>query len=182
MNLLNDPTPIEFETDRLIIKRGNLDYANQLFDAARESIETIYPFLPWCHPNYEMKDAEQWLEQCPKGWAYGINFAFCIFDRNDTFLGGCGLNKIDGHPVANLGYWLRTTATGKGYAAEATKGLANFAFEHLSFRRMELIMATHNKSSQQVAVNADAVFEGTLRSRLELHGRLHDAYLYSLIG
>ena len=83
--------------------------------------------------------------------------------------------------MANLGYWLRTSATGQGFATEATLGLANFAFQHLGFERLEIIMATHNEASRQVAINAGACFEGTLRNRLQLHGTLFDAYLYSLI-
>lgn len=181
MNLLSEATATEFSTERLVIKRGAPEFASKLYAAARESIDTVYPFLPWCHPEYAMSDADDWLALCEKQWQSGENFAFCIFDGEDRLVGGCGVNKLDGHPVANLGYWLRTSATGRGYATEATLGLAHFSFEHLGFKRLEIIMATHNEASRQVAINAGADFEGTLRNRLELHNQLYDAYLYSLI-
>lgn len=180
MNLLNSSLT-EFSTPRLVCRRGEPAFAGALYAAARESIETVYPFLPWCHPEYKMADAVGWLESCVQEWENG-QYSFAIFDHQDTLLGGCGFTKIDQHPVANLGYWLRTSATGKGFATEATLGLANFAFSSVGIRRLEIIMATHNPASRQVAIKAGAEFEGTLRSRIELHGKMHDAYLYSLIS
>lgn len=179
MNLAKTPT--HFKTERLTIKQAEPAFADALFEAARESIETIYPFLPWCHPDYQYSDAVEWLDQSEASWERGTH-CFSIFDQDDLLVGGCGVNQIDQHPVANLGYWIRTSATGKGYATEATLGLAQFALSHLGFKRLEIIMATHNGPSRQVAINSGASYEGLLRHRLEIHGVLYDAYLYSLIS
>ncbi len=179
MNLAKTPT--YFSTERLIIKHAEPGFTDALYEAARESIATVYPFLPWCHPDYQRSDAVDWLDQAETNWANGTH-SFMIFNAEGTLVGGCGVNRIDQHPVANLGYWIRTSATGRGYATEATRGLANFALTHLGFKRLEIIMATHNEASRQVAIHSGATYEGLLRQRLELHDVLYDAYLYSLIS
>tara|TARA_R110002072_G_scaffold3830_4_gene27277 strand:- start:24748 stop:25311 length:564 start_codon:yes stop_codon:yes gene_type:complete len=172
----------QFETARLIIKSCDPAYTDGLFQAASQSVSEVYPFLPWCHPDYQRDEAEQWLTYAKAQWQDGSAFGFSIFDRNSSqLIGGCGVSLIDDHPVANLGYWIRSGETGKGLATEATLGLADFAFRQLGLLRLEVIMSIKNPASRKVAINSGAHFEGTLRNRLLLHGQCHDAYLYSLI-
>jgi RimJ/RimL family protein N-acetyltransferase len=180
MNLI-DGAATEFKTERLIIRKCDPAFTDDLFEAARESIDTVFPWLPWCHPDYQREESLGWLNHCKKEWETGNQYSFSIFNRNNTLLGGCGINKIDQHPVANLGYWLRSSTTGHGFATEATLGLAQFAFNEAGIERLEIMMAITNRASRQVAINAGAEFEGTLKRRLLLHGEMHDAYLYSLV-
>lgn len=178
MNLLQE-IPTEFSTERLRIRRCEPAFTDALYEAARESIATVHPFLPWCHPNYQRSDAVSWLTHANESWG-NHSFSFSIFANNGNFLGGCGFNRFDEHPVANLGYWIRSSAERLGYASEATLGLAKFAMEQCGIKRLEIIMATHNVASRTVAEKSGAHYEGTLKNRLEIHGELHDAYLYSL--
>lgn len=141
----------------------------------------MFPFLPWCHPGYAINETRHWLQGAQGEWEKGSGFAFVIRDRqNDEFLGGCGLNRIDEHPVANLGYWIKTGATSRGVATEATRALARYGLEHLGLIRIEIIMSVANAASRRVAEKAGANYEGRLRNRLLLHGKPHDTYVYSI--
>lgn len=183
MNLSSRQPPTSFETERLNMQRSDPRFTDPLFEAARSSVKEIYPFLPWCHPGYQRAESEQWLTFAANQWQSGSAFGFCLFDKADgRLVGGCGVNMLDDHPVANLGYWIRTDSTGKGFATEATLGLAAYAFRHLDILRLEIVMSVRNSGSREVAIKAGALFEGTLRNRLMLHGQCHDAYLYSLIS
>lgn len=182
MNLITFHTaPLAFETEHLLIRRGRLSDANDLFEAARESIDEVYPFLPWCHPGYEIDDSRKWLKSIEPAWNQGNTWSFMIRDKkNKRLLGGCGLNRIDEHPVANLGYWVRTTAVGHGIATEASLGLAAYAFTYLDMARLEIIMSTRNVASRRVAEKCRARYEGLMKNRLRLQDEFHDAYLYAL--
>jgi RimJ/RimL family protein N-acetyltransferase len=115
-------------------------------------------------------------------WNDKQSYAFAITDSaTGRILGGCGLNSLDENPVANLGYWIRSSEVNKGIASESTRGLLKFGFEHLGLSRIEIMMSTRNPASQKVAIGANAKLEGTLRNRLQLHGENHDALLYSLV-
>lgn len=180
-NLSTAAPPTRFETKNLLIRRYRLDDDDDLFAAARASVEEVYQFLPWCHPDYTMRDAHEWLAQVIPSWEIG-SYCFAVFDRNSgAFLGGVGLNPLDEHPIANLGYWMRTDATRRGVATEATIGLARFGFEHVGLRRIEIVMSVRNTASRRVAEKAGGKLEGTLRNRLWLHGEGHDAYCFSLV-
>lgn len=182
LNLADRDIPLSFDTERLHIRRYQLGDTDTLFEGARESIEHIYPFLPWCHPAYSRDESREWLETIAPEWEKGTSYGFAIFDAADNrFLGGCGVNRMDEHPNVNLGYWVRRSAIGRGIATEATIGLAHFALTTLNMQRVEIIMSVHNEPSRRVAEKAGAHYEGLLRNRLHLHGKNHDAHVYSLI-
>jgi RimJ/RimL family protein N-acetyltransferase len=92
------------------------------------------------------------------------------------------LNKIDKpHLRANLGYWVRTSATRRGFATAAARLLARFGVEHLNLDRIEIVAAVDNIASQRVAEKLGAVREGVARHRLRIHDVPYDAVVYSLL-
>jgi|TARA_Y100000310_G_C20693283_1_gene823808 RimJ/RimL family protein N-acetyltransferase len=169
--------------DSILLRPYAMEDTDRLYEAAKESIDEVYPFLPWCHPDYVREESEEWITSCIKRWDKGAVFNFAIFELSDlTFLGGCGLDLLgSGNCRANLGYWVRTSATGRGIATRATKLLIAYGFKHLALRRIEILMATHNHASRKVAVNAGASFEGTLRNRLVIDDVSYDTYSYAVI-
>ena len=174
--------PLSFQTQRLNIRRYTLDDDQRLYSAARESIPEVGKFLPWCHHDYSIDDSRSWLQTIIPGWHDKQSYAFAITDKDTgEFIGGCVLNAIDENPIANLGYWIRSSEANKGYATEATRGLLIFGFLQLKYIRIEILVSTKNLASQKVAINANATLEGTLRNRLLLHGENHDALLYSVV-
>jgi ribosomal-protein-serine acetyltransferase len=154
-----------------------------LFTAARESIADIYPWMEWCHPDYSIEESAAWVMSRDEVRNSGIDFSFAICDGvTGTFLGGVGLNQLNRlHRFANLGYWVRTSCTGRGIAAAATVLAARFGFDELGLTRVEIVASVRNRRSQRVAEKAGATREGVLRHRLLLHGIPHDAVLYSLL-
>jgi RimJ/RimL family protein N-acetyltransferase len=154
-----------------------------LFEAARESIAEVHPWMPWCHPDYVIEESKTWLESQIAAWDEKTSFQFGIFDReSERYLGGAGINRIDlEFRFANLGYWVRTSATGRGVATEATRQLAAWSFANTELERLEILAAVGNQASARVAEKAGARFEGVLRSRLYFAGAAHDARLYSLV-
>jgi RimJ/RimL family protein N-acetyltransferase len=156
--------------------------APALFEAARESVGEVFPWLPWCHPEYSLAEAEEWARSRAALRAEGVEYDFVILDESARFLGACGINQINRlHRFANLGYWVRTSATGRGVATEAVRQVAGFAFAETDLVRIEIVCAVGNTRSQRVAERAGAVREGVLRNRLVLRGQPVDAVMYSLL-
>ena len=156
--------------------------AQALWEAARESVRDVFPWLPWCHPEYSMAEAVEWIRSRAPLAAEGREYTFAIVGTDGRFLGGCGVNQINRlHRFGNLGYWVRTSATGHGVATEAVRQVAEFAFRTADLVRLEIVCAVGNDASQRVAERAGAVREGILRHRLLVHGQPVDAVMYSLV-
>jgi len=156
--------------------------AEALWEAARESVGEVFRWLPWCHPQYSKTEAVEWIHSRAPLAVEGCEYTFAILGADGRFLGGCGLNQINRiHRFANLGYWVRTSATGQGVATVAVRQVAEFAFANTDLVRLEIVCAVGNDASQRVAERAGAVREGVLRHRLLVHGQPVDAVMYSLV-
>jgi RimJ/RimL family protein N-acetyltransferase len=83
---------------------------------------------------------------------------------SSVFLGRVGLDQLDGKQSANVGYWVRTSQTSQGIATAAVRLIAQFGFEDLGVRQLELHIAADNLASRRVAEKVGATFEGVLSS------------------
>jgi len=174
----------ELSNDVVKIRRYCADDIPSLFEAARESTKEMLAWLSWCHPNYTVEESRSFVLSSKTAWNEKTRFAFAGLDvSSGLFLGGVGLNQINrNHNFANLGYWVRSSQTGRGVATAATLLAAEFGFEDLGLNRIEILTATGNAASGRVAEKAGAKREVILRNRLLLHNSPHDAVIYSLIS
>ncbi len=174
---------IELIGKTLRLRPYRTDDSTEIFEASVESFREVGKFLPWCHPGYTIEESAAWIKSCGESWDNGTACEFAIFDSgNGRYLGGCGLNHInDTDKIANLGYWVRTSATGRGKATESALLLARFAFNDLKLNRVEIVAAVENLKSQRVAEKTGAKREGVLRNRISINGTPHDAVVFSLI-
>lgn len=156
--------------------------APALHEAALESVESIHPWMSWCHPGFRLEEAQAWVERQVPAFQSGEQFEFVIVSGEGTLLGACGLNQIDrANRRANLGYWVRSSAAGKGVATAAVSQLVRWAFRNTDLQRLEVLAATTNLASLRVAEKTGAVREGVLRSRLMLLGKACDAVMFSFV-
>lgn len=174
----------EFSEGSILIRPYGAADVEPLFAAARESVNELSRWLPWCHANYAIEESRQFVSLVERWWQDETEFVFGIFDSvSGEFLGGTGLNQINRlHQVGNLGYWVRTSASRRGVASTAARLVARFGFAEVGLKRIEILAAVENLPSQRVAAKVGALREGVLRRRLLLRGQSHDAVLYSLIA
>jgi len=176
--------PVELTDGHLVVRTYRDDDVPLLFEAVRESIAEVSPWLPWCHENYSIEESREFITSRKAAAQDDEHYSFAVFSKDDPrrLLGGVGLNFINRvHQFGNLGYWVRTGAGGKGIASTAAALVARFGFEQLGLQRIEILAAVPNIASQRVAEKIGAVREGILRKRLLIRGDAQDAILFSLV-
>src|SRR6266850_7327878 len=173
----------EFPNADAVIRRYRPEDVPPLFAAVEESREILGRWMPWCHPAYSIEDSSSFVLSREVEWQKGEHYSFVIADRRTgSFIGGTGLNFVNRvHNFANIGYWIRSSHAGRGFATCAVRLVARFGFEELGFHRLEIVVAVENKASVRVAEKAGARYEGSLRNRLRVHGNPHDALLFSFV-
>ncbi len=138
--------------------------------------------MPWCHDAFSIEEANAWVQRQVEAFTADREYEFVVVDSAGALVGACGLNQIDvANRRANLGYWIRTSVSRCGYATAAVKLLGRWAQDNTSLERLEIVVAVGNQPSIRVAENVAATREGVLRKRLLLHGRFHNAVLFSLV-
>lgn len=169
-------------TDSISIRPYRQTDVDGAYEAVRESIAELVPWMPWCHEGYVRDETVAWIESRSEVWEAKTDFGFVIESSDGTILGSCGLNRIEhDNGTANLGYWVRSSAVRNGVATRATQLLRDWAFANTALHRLEILVAAENVASQKVAEKLGAVREGVLRQRLILRGRKHDAVIYAIL-
>ena len=156
--------------------------ASEMTVAVLESVADISPWMPWCHPGYAESDAATWIQMTLDGHREGTMYDFAIVDDAGRYSGGCGINQINrAMGVANLGYWVRSSATGRGIAPAAVRQLIPWAFSNTPLHRLEIVAAIDNIRSQRVAEKVGAHRDAVLRKRALVRGQPSDAVLLSVL-
>jgi len=156
--------------------------AEEMHAAVQESVAEVGRWMPWCHPGYSLDDARGWIVLQQDLIRQGLGCDYGIRDAQGRFLGGCGINQVNkANRFANLGYWVRTSAAGRGVAPAAARLVAERTFRETDSIRLEIVCAVGNIKSQRVAEKAGAMREGILRSRIMTPEGPSDAVMYSII-
>lgn len=176
------PCPLELAAEGLQLRPWRADDAHALYEATRESIASVSPWLPWLTEGYGLADAEHWIEQCAASMERADAYAFGIFDMQGRALGDIAINRVDlRRRSANLGYWVRSSAQGHGIATRAAKALAGFGFGTLGLVRIEIVVAVDNLPSRRVAERLGSHFDGISPNRIIHHDQATPAAVYSLL-
>jgi len=178
------PEELELSDGRVLVRPYRPSDVDAHWQAATESIAEVSRWLPWCHPGYAREESEAWVTSRPAAWTNHEELSFAITDAaTGRYLGGCGLNQFHAvHRMANLGYWVRTSAAGRGAASAATVLVARYGLHVVGLQRLEILADVDNLVSQRVAEKAGARREGHLRNRLFHHRQVRDGVLFSLIA
>lgn len=167
----------------LVLRPARADDLAPYWEAVRESVAELSQWMVWCHEGYSREEARAWLDTCARAWDRGEAFDFLVTARTTgALLGACALNQLDpGNCRANLGYWVRTSACGRGVATEAAALVVHYGLGELGFGRVEILAAVANRASQRVAEKVGARREGVARNRFCVHGTYVDAVMFSIV-
>lgn len=154
----------------------------ELFEAVRESIDELAPFEPWVHSGFRRDDAANYVNRWCDAWLERTAFYFVIED-DEGFAGACGLSDLSwDHYRASLGFWVRTSKTGRGIGTAAARQVLHFATADLKLDRVEMEIAVHNERSRAIAEALGARLEGIMYHRLMLPSGPTDSAMYCATG
>jgi RimJ/RimL family protein N-acetyltransferase len=176
--------PAESRGERVLLRPFRVDDADQFFAAVDESRAHLRPWLLWVNQYSSVDDARDYCARCAANWLLRADLTFGIFDaENGQFIGGTGLHNPN-WPLRTfeIGYWLRSTAVGKGLMTGAVRILADFALDTLQANRLEIICDVSNEASRRVAERSGFTLEGRLRNVLAAtDGGPVDCLVFSLV-
>jgi RimJ/RimL family protein N-acetyltransferase len=161
-----------------------LDDADAVWEAIEESRTRLREWLPWVNRIRTLDDERRAIARMRAQWTIREALTFGIFDRTSRrYLGSSGLVRINWALRAfEIGYWIRTSAEGRGYITEAVQLLTVLAFDRLGAHRVEIHAHPRNVRSWRVPERLGFILEGTLRrSRPDVEGKPSDRRMYALI-
>ncbi len=156
--------PHEFETERLYVRCPLPGDGLALNVAISESQAELKPWMPFADPLPSIEQSEENVRQSHVKFLLREDLRLHLFDKmTRKFLGSSGLHRMNWSIGRfEIGYWIRTSETGRGYVTEAVNGVVEFASEHLKATRLEIRCDPRNVRSRMVAERAGFHLEATL--------------------
>ena len=174
----------ELRGERVLVRPYRESDAQALFEAVAESRDHLRPWLPFADTHQSAEESRDWIIHQVANWLLREDLIVGIWEAaTNLYLGGSGL-----HPRSweiryfEIGYWIRASASGRGYITEAVKLLTGYAFTALAAKRVEIRCDERNVRSAAVPQRLGFVQEGRLRNReLAPDGTLRNMLIFSLI-
>lgn len=178
--------PDQFSSDRLIIRSPLFGDGVELNKSIHESFDLLKLWMPWATELPTAEETEEKVRHSRSRFLLREDLQLLLIDKNtNEIVGSSGLHRGDWEvPRFEIGYWIRKKYLNQGFAKEAVTAIARFAFEHLNARRLEIHVASHNETSQKVAMASGFELEATLKNfELSLiDGQLVDKHIYIKLG
>ncbi|WDE11463.1 GNAT family N-acetyltransferase [Thalassomonas haliotis] len=168
---------IILKTPRLILRpflAADADQVQLLAGDKRVAETTLH--IP--HP-YLDDMAGQWISGHPEHWQNKTAVIYAVTDKvTGHLMGTMSLVDIQGDE-AELGYWLGIDYWRHGYATEAAKALADFAFSSLGIKKLTADHLLDNPASGKVMEKIGMSYQHNIQ-KLDRYGRLADVKVYHL--
>jgi len=135
--------------DSLLLRRWTRDDAAAHFDAVNQSLDELTPWMPWA-VGYTFEGSETYLADCEEQWAARTAFSYALQEASGLVIGSFSLMSRIGEGALEIGYWVRTGRTGRGYATLASAVLTEAAF---GLAEVDLVVIAHdtaNLSSRRI--------------------------------
>lgn len=175
--------PEAIDTDRLHMRCPRAGDGEAFFDSITESAAHLRAWLVWPDELSTRELCERKMRERRAEWLRRELFHFLVLEKSSSALVG---SVVVAHvewkvPKCELGYWIVEKYGQKGYATEATRAAADFAFDALGMRRVQIRCEPANAWSRRVAERAGFVCEATLKNDIPPRdGDVRDAIVYAM--
>lgn len=169
-------------TSRLVLR----DFVAEDWQAvhAYASDPEVVRYMPF-GPNTQQESRdfiERMLADQAEGAREALQPAVTLKDGG-SLIGACRIGVVAGVGLseASLGYTLRRTAWGHGYATEAARALVALGFDTMGVHRVHATCDVDNIASARVLEKLGMHREGLLRENVRLRTGWRDSYLYAIV-
>ncbi|WP_043930898.1 GNAT family N-acetyltransferase [Bacillus sp. EB01] len=174
--------PSEFETDRLLIRLPKPGDGKAVYQAIQASLEELKPWMPWAHANQSEDDVEANIRESHTKFLMREDLRLLVFNKSTgELIASSGLHRINWEvPKFEIGYWIDSRFSGKGFMTEAAKGIANFAFNELGAKRVEIRCDSRNEKSRKIPERLGFQLEGILKNdSIDVVGNLSSTCIFA---
>ena len=172
----------ELVGERVIVRPHRQSDFDELWEATQESRDELRPWLPFA--DQAPDDLRDYLARTEAKWITRETLGMAIVERSSgRIVGNIGL-MVKSWDIGSfeIGYWLRTSAVGHGYMAEAVRLVSDFAFDHLDANRVMIRCDAENARSAAVPTRLGFTLEGRMRrDSTAPDGQIRDTLVFSMI-
>ncbi|TPV96346.1 MAG: GNAT family N-acetyltransferase [Myxococcales bacterium FL481] len=173
------------ETARLRLRPWAPRDAPRLRASLDRSDADMRPFIPFMkHEPRSLAATAQWLRELRSGFDRDEHYRYAVFGAaGGDLVGEVMLLDRLGDGRREIGYWIDSAHTRRGYGFEASAAMVRVAFELDGVDRVELNCSPINAASVRLAQKLGFTHEATLARRFtNANGDIQDVMVWSLFA
>ncbi|HLQ71380.1 MAG TPA: GNAT family N-acetyltransferase [Bacillota bacterium] len=166
MNPILFDFPNEFSSERLYIRLPKPGDAKVVYPAQMASMDKLKTWMEFAQKGQSEEELEVNIRNAHYQFMKRENMRLHVFlKETGEFVGCSGLHEINWEiPKFEIGYWIDSRMSGKGYMTEAVERIAEFAFIELGAKRVEIRCDAKNISSRAIPERLNFELEGILKN------------------
>lgn len=174
--------PFDIKASRVTARQITVEMAEELFKVIDGSRKHLREFLYWVDGVQVWADEQAAIEMFLENWNNGSGFAYALFDEQEQIIGTVDVHNISYKDnFASFGYWIKKSATGKGYLAEILPEIEQEFFK-AGLHRMVIECVVENIPSAHVAIRGGYSFEGIAKERIYGYGQYQDTKVFAKLA
>lgn len=180
---MNQPSfPLSISTPRLILRPFQARDVAPLYQAALETRDGLAQWYggTLTQTDLTLSDVETYITACQKDFDERSFIQYGVFTLTGDLIGAGSLHHLDWPvPKGRIGYWVRATNSGKGYATEIANILTRLSFDILHMKRLEIRTAVGNTASEIVPKKLGYAFNARFeKNKVSTTGDIWDINIF----
>jgi ribosomal-protein-serine acetyltransferase len=166
----------------LELRSWNPTFVDVMHLAIQESFPELQLWMPWAQEMPTGDDLRRVLVQGEADFEADRSWDYSIFEaQSGALVGGAGVHRTEDSSSFEIGYWVHSQRTGKGYATSATRALVEAAFWYLSdASRIKIRMDVGNVASASIPPKIGFVLMGQEDREILAKGHSGRGYVWAL--
>ena len=157
-------------------------HAEELFTLINRNHERLVVWVPWLGSSGSLEQTRDFIKRKLQRLADNNGFAAGIWHEG-ALAGEIALDYIDWpNCITEIGYWLDSSAEGRGLVTKACRSLIAYAFGELGLNRVQIRCAAENWRSRAIPEKLGFTQEGIVRQAERLHDRYVDLVIYGMLA
>ncbi|MGR3764059.1 GNAT family N-acetyltransferase [Rossellomorea sp. NS-SX7] len=185
MNYILIDVPSSIETERLLLRMPMPGDGNVINEAIKASHSDLKPWLGFAQTLPSVEETESNTREAHANFIARKALRYLVFCKEtNEFIGSTGFHNIDWDvPKFEIGYWIDSRKSGKGYMREAVNRLTELALTDLNGKRVEIRCESENVRSRMIPEKLGYELEGILKNEdLSVDGkRVTDTCIYGMV-
>lgn len=176
--------PEQCSAEGLVLRAISREFFSEAYEAVGESRTEVREWLWWAQDPLDESTYMDFIKRNTENFLNDLEWRYFIFDgATNRLVGGCSLEVLDseGERSANVGYWVRTSCTGRGIATRTARALTDVAFTYLSeIDSVEIGMDRANLASARIPEKLGFAFVGEREKLIRAPGHTGRGLLWKM--
>jgi RimJ/RimL family protein N-acetyltransferase len=125
--------PDRLVTSDLELQRWRVAMVDQMIEAVSASFEELRQWMPWAQVTPTREEMLVVMSGAATLFDADEEWNYALFERSTRELvGSAGVRLLDDPDRPEIGYWVRSDCTGRGYATSAARALIESIFQYFT--------------------------------------------------